>query len=270
MRRAELASDVRGGTQGISYLMLVAGIALVAIPVARALDRSSRDSFEGSTVRFDRPGTYVGGDVGGGNGGGGRGGGGGDATRSWTVPEVAEAVLPGGGEVVVAGYQETRQECTAGAPSGPARPRYVIGGSRGAGGLDFGHTWIAVELPDGRIRKLDFRAAGYEGGSSGALGTIYTDGDAGVTDVGSWDELARGGDEMYGFETTPEAAQAVFDRMRAYDVADPDYSVLLNNCTDAVFSIAGAADRSWRWAGRLTITPSQALDRTRRACAGAP
>lgn len=95
--RAGLARDARGGAQGIGYVMLVAGVAIVAMRAARGLDRSARDSFEGSTVRFDRPGTYVGGDVsalprGGATGGGG----GGDATTSWSMPQVRDAVLPEG------------------------------------------------------------------------------------------------------------------------------------------------------------------------------
>ena len=100
---ARLARDVRGGTQMVAYVMIVAGIGIVAIAGARALDHSDRATFKASTLRFDRPGTYVGGTVQHGAGGGAIGPGGDDgAGRTWTEPEVEDVVIPDGDVQAVA------------------------------------------------------------------------------------------------------------------------------------------------------------------------
>src|SRR5688500_3659127 len=126
-----LLADRRGGTQMIAYVVLVAGVAIAALPAARGLDASAKGSFEGSTVRFDKPGTYVGGDTGARGGGGGARAFGGDTSRGWTLEQVADAVLPNppgaAGAVVCDPSQIGRAPPT---PPVAGRPRYAIGGNR--------------------------------------------------------------------------------------------------------------------------------------------
>ncbi len=55
--------DQRGGVEAVLYVMIVAGIALAALPGVRHFTASDKRSFQGSTTRFDRPGTYVGGQI---------------------------------------------------------------------------------------------------------------------------------------------------------------------------------------------------------------
>lgn len=61
--RPGLFRDQRGGVEYVLYVMLIAGIAMVALPGVRYFTATAQHSFEGSTNRFDRPGTYVGGDI---------------------------------------------------------------------------------------------------------------------------------------------------------------------------------------------------------------
>ena len=61
--RASLWRDQRGGVEAVLYLMMIAGIALAALPGVRHFTRSDKKTFQGSTTRFDRPGTYVGGRI---------------------------------------------------------------------------------------------------------------------------------------------------------------------------------------------------------------
>lgn len=260
------------------YLIMVAGIALVAVPAARALEGSAEQSFEGSTLRFDKPGTYVGGEVQATRGGGGRAtlAGGGDG---W-ISDVRGVVIPAGDahvtrftddgdvSVVVADRcQGDRLGAAPTAPFDPSRPRYGMGGHRDG----LGHTWAAVELPDGRVARYDFAAEGWDGDESslGALGTLWTDGDARVTYHDSW-EAAAGGHEVYTFETTPERAAEVLRRMQADAAAPPDYSLIFQNCTDRAFHVMGAADPRWEGEASGNVMPSGALDRARaRKQAGA-
>jgi hypothetical protein len=55
-----LWTDERGGVENVLYLILIAGIALVALPGVRAYTSSAETSFERSTRRYDRPGMYSG------------------------------------------------------------------------------------------------------------------------------------------------------------------------------------------------------------------
>ena len=55
--------DQRGGVDYVLYLVLVAGIAIVALPAVRGFTSSAKNSFRTSTTRFDRPGTYTGGSI---------------------------------------------------------------------------------------------------------------------------------------------------------------------------------------------------------------
>ncbi len=55
--------DQRGGVEAVLYVMIIAGIAIAALPGVRHFTRSDKKSFQGSTTRFDRPGTYVGGQI---------------------------------------------------------------------------------------------------------------------------------------------------------------------------------------------------------------
>ena len=51
--------DERGGAEFTMYLILVALIALLALPGVRLFTASARGTFERSTTRYDRPGQYA-------------------------------------------------------------------------------------------------------------------------------------------------------------------------------------------------------------------
>jgi hypothetical protein len=202
--------------------MLVAGVAVVAIPGARQLERSSKQTFEGSTVRFDKPGTYVGGDVGATRaGGGGRIGGGGDATESWTVPEVEDAVLPDGDFVPVAYSCDPEKAdstdvilaagfkswCQEGGCADPDHPDPA----------DWGHYWCEVAVPaadrcsaNPERSRTEMASRNYNLARRALLRQLGCLGGAGETDFPTDPARGWGWQNIACYWTSPEYLRALY------------------------------------------------------------
>jgi len=60
---SELWRDCRGAVPNVFYVVALAGIVFVVLPAVRGFTSSAKSSFQTSTIRFDKPGEYVGGSV---------------------------------------------------------------------------------------------------------------------------------------------------------------------------------------------------------------